>query len=59
MEGGSKEDLKILEMDPKELEMEALMKAEEHAGKVETDEKANDTSTVGMTVSRFYLYIMM
>ena len=51
MEGGTKEDLKILDMDPKELEMEALMKAEENAAKPDNEGKKNEDSALGMTVS--------
>ena len=53
MEGGTKEDLKILDIDPKELEMEALMKSEENVRKIDDEVKSGEPSAPGMSVSLY------
>ena len=54
MEGGTKDDLKILDIDPKELETDAMMaKAESAVGKNEAEVKSGEegAGNVGMAVS--------
>ena len=53
MEGGNADDLKILDMDPKELEAEALMLKAEESIKNENEAKPAEENAAGLTVSDY------